>query len=177
MQDKAVETFQNGKYTDTVRDVYEDLLCMGVSAENCEKVVREVLEEMAGVTVGRLPKETFARSMYLEARRMAQMQVNEELVDKWDEKSRTLLSDGTSKWHHKYLTYQIKKDDGKFLVLGRREVAGGDAETQLNVEGSDERSCSIRELLARQSKFIKKQQDYCFHPKFNVRQMWCAKEI
>ena len=133
MQDKAVETFQNGKYTDTVRDVYEDLLCMGVSAENCEKVVREVLEEMAGVTVGRLLKETFARSMYLKARRMAQMQVNEELVDKWDEESRTLLSDGTSKWHHKYLTYQIKKDDGKCLVLGMREVAGGDAETQLNV--------------------------------------------
>ena len=133
MQDKAVETSQNEKYTDTVRDVYEGLLCMGVSAENCEKVVREVLEEMAGVTVGRLPKETFARSMYLEARRMAQMQVNEELVDKWNEESRTLLSDGTSKWHHKYLTYQIKKDDGKCLVLGMREVAGGDAETQLNV--------------------------------------------
>ena len=65
----AVKTFQNGKYTDEMRAVYEDLLCRGVgTTENVQHVVRTVIEKLAGLEYGRLPQATFARYMYIEAR-------------------------------------------------------------------------------------------------------------
>jgi hypothetical protein len=64
-----VKTFQNGKYTDEIRAVYEDLLCCGVgTTENVQHVVRTVIEKLAGLEYGRLPQATFARYMYIEAR-------------------------------------------------------------------------------------------------------------
>jgi hypothetical protein len=75
-----VKTFQNGKYTDEVRAVYEDVLCWGVGVENVQKVVRTVIENLAGLECERLPKATFVRYMYLEARRLSQIQVAEQLV-------------------------------------------------------------------------------------------------
>ena len=61
----SVKTFQDGKYTDEVRTVYEDLLCWGVGVENVEKVVRTVIQNLGGLQYGRLPKVTFAICVYL----------------------------------------------------------------------------------------------------------------
>lgn len=80
----CVRTFQKGRYVDEVRAAYEDLLCWGVGVENVENVVRAVLENLGGLQCGRVPKATFARCMYLEARRLAQIQVAEGLLDGWE---------------------------------------------------------------------------------------------
>ena len=81
LQRDVVKTFHNGRYTDEIRAVYEDLLCWGVGTENIQNVVRTVLEKLAGLECERLPKATFARYMYLEARQLAQIQVAEKLLD------------------------------------------------------------------------------------------------
>ena len=49
-----------------------------MGTENLEKVVRSVLLNLTGMTPDRLPKPTFSRYMYLEARRLAQLHVAEE---------------------------------------------------------------------------------------------------
>ena len=77
---KDINVFQKGSYNDDIRMVYEDLLCMGLSTRNVEKVIRVVLEKLAGVTVEKLPKPTFAKYMLLEARGLAQIHVASELV-------------------------------------------------------------------------------------------------
>lgn len=64
----ALKTFQNGKYTDEIRAVYEDLLCWGVGTENVEHVVRTVIEKLAGLECGRLPKATFVHCTLLRFR-------------------------------------------------------------------------------------------------------------
>jgi hypothetical protein len=128
-----VKAFQNGKYTDEVRAVYEDLLCWGVGVENVQKVVRTVIENLAGLECERLPKATFARYMYLEARRLSQIQVAEQLLDEWDSGNRTLHSDGTSKHGYHYATFDVTLDDGNVMVAGLRDMACGDAESQLNL--------------------------------------------
>ena len=134
-----VVTFENGKYTDKMRMVYEDLMCMGIGSRNVEEVIRTVLKKLANKECGRLPKTTFGKYILLEARGLAQLHVASVCKTGWEERSQTLQSDGTSKHGRKYITYDIIGDDGKTLVVGLREVGGGDAETQLH---------ALKEVLA-----------------------------
>ena len=77
---QEISVFKNGMYNDSVRMVYEDLLCMGLSTRNVEKVIRIVLEKLAGISVEKLPKPTFAKYMLIEARGLAQLHVAAELA-------------------------------------------------------------------------------------------------
>ena len=52
--------FEDGRYNDDIRKVYYDLLSMNVSVDNCQHVVRTVLEKLAKIQVGRLPPKTVA---------------------------------------------------------------------------------------------------------------------
>ena len=123
--------FEKGKYKYVIRMVYEDILMMGVSTRNVEKVIRLVLEKVAGIKVDRLPSECFARYMLVEARGLAQYQIAFELVGNCSDM--TLHSDGTSKKGRSYLTFGGKTNDGRLYVLGLREVGAADAQSQLDV--------------------------------------------
>ena len=131
LSSQKLSFFQNKKYTNKIRSVYEDLLCFGVSSRNVEKVVRIVLEKLAGITYDRLPKATFSKDMLYEARALAQFQVASEL--KCSDADFCLQSDGTSKKGHSYMTYDASKKSGEVFVLGLREVGSGDAQAQLDL--------------------------------------------
>ena len=120
---RELSFFENGQYTHNIRMVYEDLLCMGLSTRNIEKSVRLILEKLANVEVGRLPKVTFAKDMFLEARALSQIQLVSVLTENTDD-NLTLHSDGTSKHGHSYTTLDVKKGDD-VLVVGLREVPRG----------------------------------------------------
>ena len=70
LKEKGVCTFKNGRYMyqNCVREVYQDLMTMNVGSRNVEKV-RTVLSKLSTMDEKemRLPKETFARTMLLEA--------------------------------------------------------------------------------------------------------------
>ena len=68
--------------------------------------------------------------MYLEARRLAQIQVAEEILNGWESGNRTLHSDGTSKHGYHNGTFDVTMDDGNVLVAGLRDMASGDSETK-----------------------------------------------
>ena len=106
----------NGQYNDNIRMVYEDLLCMGLSSCNVEKVIRVVLKQLAGVEVDRPSKATFAKYMLIEARGLAQIHVASELAGMSDCAPNTLHSNGTSKQGYSYTTFDANKSDGKHLV-------------------------------------------------------------
>ena len=48
-EDCDVVTFQEGKYTDNVREVYMKLLNMGVGRRNIQDVIRVILRKLAGL--------------------------------------------------------------------------------------------------------------------------------
>ena len=81
VSEKTLNFYKNGKYNDDVRMVYEDLLSTRLSTRNVERCVRLVLEKLAEAKVGRLPKVTFAKDMFLEARGLAQIHVVTKLLD------------------------------------------------------------------------------------------------
>ena len=89
------------------------------------------MEKLANVEVGRLPKVTFAKDMFLEARALSQIQLASVLAENTDD-NLTLHSDGTSKHGHSYTTLDVKKGDD-VLVMGLREVGGADAQSQLDL--------------------------------------------
>ena len=80
-----------------------------------------------------LPEATFARLMYTESRRLSLLQVAEKLLKDYKNSSRTLHTDGTSKFGKHYGTYDVVTDQGQTLTAGIREVSSGDTKTQLNV--------------------------------------------
>ena len=111
--------------------IYEDLLCMGLSTQNIEKYVRLILEKLATNEVGRLPKVTFAKDMFVEARALSQTQLASVLTENTDD-SLTLHSNDTSKHGHSYTTLDVTKGDD-VLVVGLREVVEVHAKSQLDL--------------------------------------------
>ena len=129
----VIKTKENGQYTDAVRATYQNLVMMGVGINNIEHVVHTVLTNFTNMNIECLPKATFARLMYTESRRLSQLQVAEELLKDYENSSRTLHTDGTSKFGKHYGTYDVVTDQGQTLTAGIREVSSGDTKTQLNV--------------------------------------------
>ena len=131
LSSQKLSFFQNKKYTNKIRSVYEDPLCFGVSSRNVEKVVRIVLEKLAGITCDWLPKATFSKDMLYEAWALAQFQVASEL--NCSDADFYLQSDVRSKKGHSYMTYDASKKSGEVFVLGLQEVGSGDAQAQLDL--------------------------------------------
>ncbi|XP_071501590.1 uncharacterized protein [Diadema antillarum] len=126
---------QKGIYNSNVRGVYQDLLTNhGVSATNCEGVVRTVLGGLTDINMKKLqlPKKTTASSMFYEGRKMTQIQVARALQE---EGNTTLSSDGTTKFGQHYAAFDIyKESDGgsSSMMIGMRESVGGTAQTTLD---------------------------------------------
>ena len=93
ISEQTLNFYKNGKYNEYVRMVSEDLLSMGLITRNVERCVRLVLEKLAKAKVGMLPKVTFAKDIFLEARGLAQIHVVTKLLDS-KESPLTLYSDG-----------------------------------------------------------------------------------
>lgn len=74
-----VNFFHNGKYDDSITAVYQDLLCMGLSTRNVEKVINIVLKDLLAIEATQLPKTTFSNYMLFEATYVAQIHVTDEL--------------------------------------------------------------------------------------------------
>ena len=88
--------FENRKYIDTTRMVYEDILLMGFSNRNVEKLIKIVLEKFSGTECDRLPKATISKYMLIEALRLARLHMASELANCEDD-NLVLQSDGTIK--------------------------------------------------------------------------------
>ena len=78
-----------------------------------EPIIKSVLR-LADVKYDRLPKHTAINEMLIESRSLAQMQLAECLVQA---PHSTLHSDGTTKFGHKYISYQVSTEEGS-LSLG-----------------------------------------------------------
>lgn len=85
-------------------------------ANNVEKIVQTVLEKLAGLSVDRLPKSTFAKYINYVTRGLAQIQLPEGLLDV-RKGNLTLCSDGTTKFGYSFGTFDISTATGESRVL------------------------------------------------------------
>ena len=123
MADRVFNVFEDGRYNDDIRKVYYDLLSMNVSIENCQHVVRTVLEKLAKIKVGRLPQKTVASMMMVEARLLASVRGAEAML----EGSRNVLhTDGTKKRFEELASFQVTTESGSYS-LGMEDMLSGSA--------------------------------------------------
>ena len=107
--------FKDGKYLDSIRIVYMDLL------EHCQNVVRTVLKNLLNVDVDRLPRKSLASILAVEAQIISQAQVAETMIKN---KNNTMHFDGTKKHFKEYAGFQ-------FFSMGHQLMATGDTESYL----------------------------------------------
>jgi len=127
LHSKKLITFEHGKYTNELRVCIMELLSHNVAILQIVPIIQSVLN-LAGVTCNRLPKHTAINDMLIQARALSQMQLAEVLTQ---EDYHTLHSDGTTKFGHKYLAYQVTIEHETY-TLGMWEVASGSAQSMLN---------------------------------------------
>ncbi|CAG2192103.1 unnamed protein product [Mytilus edulis] len=129
MKNKEITTFENGKYNDTVREVYSVLLAANVGVKNVEHIVKTVLNKLGGVKIDRLPKKTFAEIMLVEAKALAPIQSVDAMINS---DACTLHTDGTKRKGREYGGLQVGTSSGQYS-LGILELSQGTAESFFNM--------------------------------------------
>ena len=61
--------------------IYEEILGMGLSTRNAEKVIVLVLKKLVVIECNPLPKLSFSKYMLIEACRLTQLQIGSKLAD------------------------------------------------------------------------------------------------
>ena len=108
-----VDFYSEGKYADNLRLCIMELLSYNVAELKIEPVIRSVLKQLS-IECDKLPKRTTINEILIESRALAKTQLTDALTSN---SNNTLHSDGTTKFGHKYQSYQVATDAGS-LTLG-----------------------------------------------------------
>lgn len=114
LKSRKLTTYEDGKYTDSMRLCIMDILSHNVGINQIEPVIRAVLR-LVNVECNRIPQHTAISQMLLESRALSQIQLAKTLSE--SDQCNTLHSDGTTKFGHKYTGYQISTAETA-LTLG-----------------------------------------------------------
>ena len=112
-ESKKISFYSAGKYSDDLRICIMELLTSNVSVLKVEPVLRSVFK-LLSIQCDRLPQHTTINEMLMESRSISHAQLAETLTAS---SSNTLHSDGTTKYGHKFQSYQVTTS-GDSLTLG-----------------------------------------------------------
>ena len=130
-ESQTLKTKQHIKqvYLNSVRQCCMELMSLNVSTQNVEKVIRSVLQHIAGMNVENLPKPSTLIQMTSEMKGLACQQLAEQLTRT---KDLTLHNDGTSKFGQHYGRFQVSLPDSSYS-LGLCEMLTGSADLTLKL--------------------------------------------
>jgi lipoate synthase len=81
IEDKmSVETFSEGEYLPSVRQVVQDLHSFGVGVKHIGQTIQTVLKHLVGIEGVKVPSESSNRRMILESNLLAKLQVGEKML-------------------------------------------------------------------------------------------------
>lgn len=124
-----MSTFENGQYTNDIRECVLNLLQMNVSARNVSTVIRTVLEKIAKCNFSRLPSYSLNLRLAVEGRLLSLMETSREMLS--GSFDNVLHYDGTSRCKRSYTTTQIRSGSGTRTV-GLNEIISENTETLLS---------------------------------------------
>ena len=123
-----ISVFEDGKYTNEIRQTYMELMSKGVSSNNCNMIIQTVLKNLTDKTATRLPKRACASDIRNEAAAVAKIQCGISILES---ENHTLHLDGTKKKFREYNTVNLTTGLGQSLSLGYDEMSGGTADDYL----------------------------------------------
>ena len=120
LQKDEIVTFENGKYTNEIREVIMELLRHNVSMGRINGVITTVLK-LASKSAHRLPCAGVKSRILQESLTLAQKQVAEAMLEGGiEERSGNVLhGDGTSKYHRHYQNFQVTTKAGRSYSFGQ----------------------------------------------------------
>jgi len=141
LEGDTIQTFENGKYTNEVRECCMQLVTEGnVSLNKVPIVIKSVLKNLTGKLPERLPSKSLISSrLMVEAKIVACKQTCEAMLTNYDPKAvkgNVLHQDATTKYHDHYEGMQVTLKDGRNLSLGLSKVGGGDGATYTKCFGN-----------------------------------------
>ena len=114
LEDREVQTFQNGRYTNELREVIMELVSLNVSMNKMNDVISCVVRKLGNKEIGRLPSAGMKARLMHEALLLSQNQVAEAMMETDGMTSGNCLhGDGTTKYHKHYQNFQITTTSGK----------------------------------------------------------------
>ena len=111
-ENRTVQTFHNGKYTDNVREVYMKLLNLNIGRKNIKDTICIVLKNLANLDVDRLPSESLTSRLFIEAKCLAEIQTANMMIEN---SNCTLHYDETSKFGDRYGSLQVTTPTGSYI--------------------------------------------------------------
>jgi hypothetical protein len=112
---KKLNFYDEGKYSDDLRICIMELLTYNIGILKIEPVLQSVFK-LLNVECGKLPQRTTINEILIESRSLAHTQIAEALTTT---SNNTLHSDGTTKFGHKYQSYQVSTKDGPLTLACR----------------------------------------------------------
>ena len=114
----VVTTFQDGKYTNDMRECVMAWLSLNVSIHKIDQVIKVVLNKLATKDIERLPSAGVKARLMQEALFLGQIQVADAMLeDVWGDSGSCLHSDGTSKYHRHFENFQFTTTSGSQFPL------------------------------------------------------------
>ena len=110
MNDREITSFEDGKYTNDIRLTCFELIARGVSSRNVSDIIRTVLQDVAKMKIGRLPKPTLIRYLSIEKAMLSKEAARAKIES--SKNPVTLHVDGTTKKRKGYTTFLASTDEG-----------------------------------------------------------------
>lgn len=126
--DKHIQCFQDGEYTTETRNCIYQLLEQNVPSRSIGPVINCVAA-LCKKEVDQVPSKTTILNMNVERLMLSQAQIVDEVASK---DNTTLYTDETSKFGKKYSGYHLSDDEGRYYVLGMRNIATKSASDTLH---------------------------------------------
>lgn len=130
LQDDEIRTYENGKYTDEIRETIMELLSMNVAMTKVAEIIRVVIRKLSKREIGRLPSLATISTLALEARHLADLEVADAMKrgDPAGVLGNCIHGDGTTKYHRKYQNFQCTLPDGTQKTFALTEMGSGDTD-------------------------------------------------
>ena len=143
LNEKAVKTFHNGRYSDVVREVCYSLVARGVSTRDVGPTIQKILCKFANQNLERLPKKSVVSNMLVECERLGKIHAAKTILQG---DNNTLHLDGTRKRFNEYSAFQLTTSDGsQGLSLGFVDMPAGSA---------DDYMCATKDLFSELAKLL-----------------------
>ncbi len=124
-----ITTFENGRYTDALREKIMSLVLeYNVSGRKVNKVIDTVMRNLTGKLIIRLPSAGCKSRILIEAKHVAAQQVAEAMLNS---ESSVLHQDATTHFHKHMEGFQISTSSNETLSVGLQQTSGGIAEDYL----------------------------------------------
>ena len=124
-EENVIDVFEGGRYNDEIRSVYYELLSKNVSVNNVELVIRTVLQKMAAISCGKLPKKSLAAEFFSEMNLLSKAQVREAMLDSTNN---VLHTDGTKYNFKEVGSFQVTTSSGSY-IFGIEDMFSGEAQS------------------------------------------------